>query len=111
PQTHGIPAATIAFYSYTPALLELFTHFASHAACSLGIPSCHPVPLPKKRTLWTVPRSPFVNKKSQENFERVTHRRLIKAWDSDPQVIDRWFMYLKRHALAGVGMRMVKWER
>ncbi|KAF9466685.1 hypothetical protein BDZ94DRAFT_1319209 [Collybia nuda] len=111
PRTHGYPVANIQFRSHHPRLLDLFTHFATHAAYSLGIPISRVCTLPTKRTLWTVLRSPFVHKKSQENFERRVHKRAIKAWDADPEVIDRWFRYLRRHALGGVGMRTTKWER
>ena len=61
--------------------------------------------------MWTVIKSPFVHKKSQENFERKTYKRVIKAWDADYEVINRWVMYLEKNILAGVGMRVVKWER
>ena len=36
-----------------------------------------PVPLPTERNLYTVIRSPHVNKDSREQFERRTHKRLI----------------------------------
>ncbi|KAG5733404.1 hypothetical protein E4T56_gene4112 [Termitomyces sp. T112] len=108
---YGIPAGNIHFRSHHPELLDLFTHFAAHAASSLGIPCSRPVHLPNKRTLWTVLRSPFAHKKSQENFERIVYKRALKAWDADPEVIDRWFKYLRRHAMGGVGMRTTKWER
>ncbi|THV03065.1 hypothetical protein K435DRAFT_827287 [Dendrothele bispora CBS 962.96] len=111
PRTHGYPAAVIQFRSYEPRLLELFSHFATHAASALGIPCSRVAYLPTQRTLWTVPRSPFVHKKSQENFERKVHKRMIKAWDADEEVVERWFKYLRRHEMGGVGMRMVKWER
>jgi small subunit ribosomal protein S10 len=111
PPTHDVPVANIQFRSHHPRLLDLFTHFATHAAYSLGIPISRVYMLPTKRTLWTVLRSPFVHKKSQENFERRVHKRAIKAWDADPEVIDRWFKYLRRHAMGGVGMRTTKWER
>ncbi|EPQ53194.1 ribosomal protein S10 [Gloeophyllum trabeum ATCC 11539] len=110
-RTHDIPVATVHFRSYAPPLMDLFVHFASHAASALGIPLSRPVHLPTQRSLWTVPRSPFVHKKSQENFERKVHKRLVKAWDADPQVIERWVRYLERHAMPGVGMRIVRWER
>ena len=58
-----------------------------------------------------MPRSPFAHKKSQENFERRTHKRAIKAWDADPEVIDRWFQYIRKHAMGGVGMRALRWTR
>jgi small subunit ribosomal protein S10 len=110
-RTHDIPVANIQFRSHHPYLLDLFTHFATHAAYSLGIPISRVCYLPTKRTLWTVPRSPFIHKKSQENFERRVHKRMIKAWDADPEVVERWCAYLRHHALGGVGMRVTKWER
>ena len=111
PRTHSIPVATIHFRSYHTELLEIFTHFASHAATALGIPISRVVKLPTQRSLWTVPRSPFVHKKSQENFERKVHKRLIKAWDADQEVVERWTRYLRKHGMGGVGMRVVRWER
>ncbi|OBZ73405.1 37S ribosomal protein S10, mitochondrial [Grifola frondosa] len=110
PQTHGIPVASIQFRSYHPELLDLFAHFTSHAAASLAIPISRTVHLPTQRSLWTVPRSPFVHKKSQENFERKVHKRLIKAWDAHHEVVDLWIKYLEEHAMPGVGIRVTKWQ-
>jgi len=76
-----------------------------HAAYSLGIPVSRPVSLPTTRSLYTVIKSPFVHKKSQENFERKTHRRLIKVWDTDREVIDKWLRYLTQYGIGGVGMK------
>ena len=111
PRTHGIPVATIHLRSHFPTLLNLFSHFSAHAASALGIPISKPTPLPMARNLWTVIKSPFAQKKSQENFERRTYKRVIKAWDADYEVINRWVKYLETNALAGVGMRVVKWDR
>ena len=111
PRTHNIPVAVVQFRSYTPKLLDLFTHFATHAASSFAIPVSRPVYLPTQRSLWTVPKGPFAHKKAQENFERKVHKRVIKAWDADSLVVDRWLKYLRRHILAGVGVRSTKWER
>ncbi|MCE5250611.1 30S ribosomal protein S10 [bacterium] len=47
-----------------------------------------PVPLPTKRTIYTVLRSPFIDKKSREQFERRIHKRLIDIYDSNPQTVD-----------------------
>jgi small subunit ribosomal protein S10 len=58
-----------------------------------------------------VPRSPFAHKKSQENFERKTHKRVVKAWDAHPEVVKVWIGYLRKHALGGVGMRVTTWKR
>ncbi|KAI0631594.1 ribosomal protein S10 [Trametes polyzona] len=111
PKTHGIPVATLHFRSYHPQLLDFFVHFAGHAAAALGIPISKPVHLPTQRRLWTVIRGPFVHKKSQENFERRTHKRVIKAWDAHPDVVDMLVQYLEKHLAAGVGLRTVKWTR
>ncbi|PPQ90491.1 hypothetical protein CVT25_014774 [Psilocybe cyanescens] len=111
PRTHDIPVANVHFRSHHVKLLNLFTHFATHAASSLGIPTSKVVPLPTQRTLWTVLRSPFAHKKSQENFDRKVHKRAIKAWDADPEVVQRWITYLRAHAMPGVGMRVTTWER
>ncbi|MEE9555358.1 MAG: 30S ribosomal protein S10 [candidate division Zixibacteria bacterium] len=47
-----------------------------------------PVPLPTKRTIYTVLRSPHVDKKSREQFEMRIHKRLIDIYDSSQQTID-----------------------
>ena len=47
-----------------------------------------PIPLPTRRQLWTVLRSPHIDKKSREQFELRTHKRLIDIVDSRPQTVD-----------------------
>ena len=47
-----------------------------------------PIPLPTKKVIYTVNRSPHVDKKSREQFESRTHKRLIDILDSTPQTID-----------------------
>ena len=47
-----------------------------------------PIPLPTKLQRWTVLKSPHVDKKSREQFELKTHKRLIDITDSRPQTID-----------------------
>jgi small subunit ribosomal protein S10 len=101
----------VQFRAHRPEPIQLAAHFASHAAASLGIPLSGVASLPRRRTLWTVPRGPFVHKKSQENFERRVHARMIKAFDADAEVVDRWVRYLEAHPLPGVGMRVVRWHR
>ncbi|KDQ08405.1 hypothetical protein BOTBODRAFT_166003 [Botryobasidium botryosum FD-172 SS1] len=111
PRTHSIPVALIHLRSPSPALLSLFTHFAMHAAYGFGIPISHTATLPTQRSLYTVLKSPFVHKKAQENFERKISKRAIKAWDADGEVVGKWIKYLELHAMGGVGMRVVRWER
>jgi small subunit ribosomal protein S10 len=111
PQTHGIPAAVLHFRSHHPILLNLFTYLAVRTASALGIPVSRPAFLPTQRTLWTVPRGPFAHKKSQENFERKVHKRAIKAWDANPEIIGVWVEYLETYHVGGVGLRTIRWER
>ena len=47
-----------------------------------------PIPLPTKKRIYTVIRSPHVDKTSREQFEMRTHKRLIDILDSTPQTID-----------------------
>ena len=46
-----------------------------------------PVPLPTEKEIFTILRSPHVNKTSREQFERRTHKRLIEIVDPTPQTI------------------------
>jgi len=47
-----------------------------------------PIPLPTKRSVYTVLRSPHVNKKSREQFEIRVHKRLIWITDVTPKAVD-----------------------
>ena len=47
-----------------------------------------PVPLPNKRQCFTVLRSPHVDKKSREQFELTTHRRIMDIVAPSDQTMD-----------------------
>ncbi len=47
-----------------------------------------PIPLPTSRSIVTVLRSPHVDKKSREQFEIRTHKRLIDIIDPTAQTVD-----------------------
>ena len=47
-----------------------------------------PIPLPNRIERFTVNRSPHVDKKSREQFELKTHKRVIDILDSRPQTVD-----------------------
>ncbi len=47
-----------------------------------------PVPLPTRIERFTIRRSPFIDKDSQEHFEIRTHKRLIDVLDPDAKTID-----------------------
>jgi len=83
--------------------------FALRAAYYLNLPASGPVPLPRKTERWTVPRGHFVHKKSQENFERVTYKRLIQIKDGHPETVEIWLAYLKKHQFYGTSMKANVW--
>jgi ribosomal protein S10 len=90
--------------------LEFFADFAIRAAYYLKLPVSGPVPLPRIVERWTVPRSNFIHKKSQENFERITLRRLIQIKDGHQDSVQLWLAFLRRHAFYGVGMKANVWD-
>ncbi len=47
-----------------------------------------PIPLPTDKTVYTVNRSPHVDKKSREQFETRVHKRLIDIFSSSQKTID-----------------------
>ncbi len=53
-----------------------------------GAKVCGPVPLPTKISRFTVLRSPFTHKDSQEQFEMKVHKRVIDIVESNPKTVD-----------------------
>jgi small subunit ribosomal protein S10 len=47
-----------------------------------------PVPIPTKREIYTVLRSPVIDKKSREQFELSTHKRVIDIFEPTSKTID-----------------------
>ncbi|GAA5980503.1 hypothetical protein JCM10908_001672 [Rhodotorula pacifica] len=105
--SHGYHVATLHLRAYDDSLADLsfFTNFALRSARALGLPTTGAAALPTSTWLRTVPRSPFVHKKSQQNFWRRTHKRAIKVFDGDEQVVQAWLAYLRKEAFPGVGMK------
>ena len=107
---YGVPACDLQMRSFSVRNLDLFVDFALRAAYYLNLPTAGPIPLPKIIERWTVPKSNFVHKKSQENFERITLRRLIQIQDGHPDAVGIWLAFLKKHAYYGIGMKANVWE-
>jgi len=61
------------------------------------------VPLPTRISRVTVLRSPHVDKKSREQFEIRTHKRLIDIMDPTPQTVDA---LMKLELAAGVDVEI-----
>ena len=47
-----------------------------------------PIPLPTKKSIYTVLRSPHVDKKSREQFEHRSHKRLIDILSTSSKTVD-----------------------
>ena len=47
-----------------------------------------PIPLPTQKKIFTVNRSTFVNKKSREQFQLCTYKRVMDIYSSTPKTID-----------------------
>jgi small subunit ribosomal protein S10 len=108
--TYDIPCVDLQLRSYSVRNLEVYADFALRAAYYLGLPAKGPSPLRRIVERWTVPRSNFVHKKSQENFERRTLRRWIRIVDGHPETVNLWLAYLRKHQYYGVGMKANVYE-
>ena len=62
-----------------------------------------PIPLPTRIERFTVNRSPHVDKKSREQFEIRTHKRLLDIIDPTPQTVDA---LMKLDLAAGVDVEI-----
>ena len=74
--------------SYDHAMLDQSAGQIVQTAKKTGATISGPVPLPTRKTVYTVLRSPHVDKKSREQFEIRVHKRLIDIVHSTPQTID-----------------------
>lgn len=62
-----------------------------------------PIPLPTRIEKYTVLRSPFIDKKSREQFEIRTHKRVLDIVDPTPQTVDA---LMKLDLAAGVDVEI-----
>lgn len=74
--------------AYDHRILDQFAQRIVETAERTGARVVGPVPLPTKLERFTVIRSPFIDKTSQEHFEIRTHKRLIDVLDPDSKTID-----------------------
>jgi len=69
-------------------LLDQSAEEISNTAKRTGAKISGPIPLPTKNEIFTVLRSPVVNKKSREQFEIRTHKRLIDIVNPTAKTVD-----------------------
>jgi small subunit ribosomal protein S10 len=74
--------------AYDYRILDQSTHDIVETAKRTGARIAGPIPLPTVTNKWTVLRSPHVDKKSREQFEIRTHKRLLDIFEPTPQTVD-----------------------
>jgi small subunit ribosomal protein S10 len=74
--------------AYDHRILDQSTTEIVDTAKRTGAQVAGPIPLPTVRNRWTVLRSPHVDKKSREQFEIRTHKRLLDILQPTPETVD-----------------------
>ncbi len=82
------PKIRVKLKAYDHRVLDLATAEIVQTAQRTGAKVAGPIPLPTKREVFTVLRSSFVDKKSREQFQLVTHKRLIDILEPTSKTID-----------------------
>ena len=91
------------FQAYDHALLDQTVREIVHAVRRTGARINGPIPLPTRRSIVTVLRSPHVYKKSREQFETRIHKRLMYIVEPNAQTMDA---LMKLDISAGVDVSM-----
>ena len=89
--------------AYDHRVLDLSTSEIVNTAKRTGASVRGPVPLPTRTERFTVLRSPHIDKKSMDQFEMRTHKRLIDIIDPTPQTVDA---LMKLDLAAGVDVEI-----
>lgn len=74
--------------AYDYRILDQSVREIINTARRTGAMIAGPIPLPTRMERFSVNRSPHVNKKSMEQFEIRTHKRLIEIIDPTPKTVD-----------------------
>jgi small subunit ribosomal protein S10 len=82
------PKIRIKLKAYDHRLLDQSTAEIVETVRRTGAKIAGPIPLPTKRELYTVLRSPVIDKKSREQFQLTTHKRLIDILEPTSKTVD-----------------------
>ncbi len=74
--------------SYDHNLVDKSTEKIVKTVRNSGAVVTGPIPLPSEREVYTVLRSPHVNKKAREQFQIRTHKRLIEIYTPTQKTVD-----------------------
>ena len=87
-KTDGKQRIRIRLKAYDHKVIDQSAKQIVDTALRTGATIAGPIPLPTKKTVYTVVKSPHVYKKSREQFEMRIHKRLIDVLDPTPKTID-----------------------
>ncbi len=82
------PKIRIRLKGYDFRLLDSSTDQIVDTAKRTGAKIVGPIPLPTRISKYTVLKSPHVDKKSREQFEIRSHKRLVEIMDWSPKTMD-----------------------
>ena len=74
--------------AFDHAILDQSAEKIVETAKRTGASVSGPIPLPTEKEIFTILRSPHVNKDSREQFERRTHKRLIDILNPTSKTVD-----------------------
>lgn len=74
--------------AYDHRLIDQSAERIVETAKRTGAEVLGPIPLPTRKSIYCVLRSPHVDKKSREHFEMRTHKRLIDIVSPQPKTVD-----------------------
>ena len=74
--------------AYDHVLLDKSSEKIVQTAKNTGALVMGPIPLPTKKSIYTVNRSVHVNKKSREQFQITVHSRIVDLLNSTPKTVD-----------------------
>lgn len=74
--------------SYDHTLVDLSAEKIVKAVKVTGAVVSGPIPLPTEKEIFTVLRSPHVNKKAREQFQHCTYKRLIDIYSNSAKTVD-----------------------
>jgi small subunit ribosomal protein S10 len=74
--------------AYDYRILDASVSEIVETARRTGARVCGPIPLPTRRSVYTVLRSPHIDKKSREQFEIRIHKRMLEIVEPTPQTVD-----------------------
>ena len=92
--------------AYDNKILDASTEEIVNTVKRTGATIKGPIPLPTRIERYTVLRSPHIDKKSREQFETRTHKRLIDIIEPTPQTVEA---LMKLDLASGVDVEIKIW--